>query len=432
MPGADRVDLSAFAAQASRLNDSRLIDRDAVWAVKLAALQAIFRSGVAPEFAVWRSVQDASVEQFGLWCALVQRFGRQWPRWPAAFQDADTVDRVEVADEDAVMFWVWLQWLSENQLGRKSFGVPVFHDLPVGFDPGGFDAWTWRGLLASGVTIGAPPDRLNPEGQDWGLQPFHPGALQADGYRPWVQSLRAAMAEGGGIRIDHVMGLSRQWWIPQGCSAAEGAYVRFPLDDLLDILCLESRRAGAVVVGEDLGVVEPNLRQALQSRGIMGSRVLWFEDSDPASWPEASLATVSTHDLPTVAGVWTASDLSDQHRHGVHADAEDAARLKSRLSRRAGIPVEAGAAAAVTGTYRLLSRAGSRLIAVSLDDALTVQERPNLPGSVGRPNWEIALPATLEQLEADSQVASVVAAVARQAGTITRPASAGIATELQE
>ncbi|HET9949402.1 MAG TPA: 4-alpha-glucanotransferase, partial [Longimicrobiales bacterium] len=274
-------------------------------------------------------------------------------------------------------------------------------------------------------SIGAPPDEFNRAGQEWGLPPFVPGRLAAAGYEPFARSVRAALTAGGGVRIDHVMGLFRQFWVPAGASPEEGAYVRYPASDLLDVLALESHRAGAVVVGEDLGTVEPGVREELAARGVLGYRVLWFEPEDPETWPELSLASVTTHDLPTVAGVWTGADVEEQAALGLEPDTEGAARLRATLARRAGLGEEDDAARAVVEAYRLLARAPSRLLCAALEDASLVRHRPNLPGADAvRPNWSLALPRPIEDLESDPVVLEVAARLSATAAAAPPPPGA--------
>src|SRR5919205_1401936 len=198
----------------------------------------------------------------------------------------------------------------------------VIQALPIGVAGGGADAWSGQDVLARGVSVGAPPDEFNAHGQDWGSPPLVPWRLRDADYEPFTQSIRATMAGAGGLRIDHVMGLFRLWWVPAGGSAADGAYVRYPAEDLLDIVALESHRAQALVVGEDLGTVEDGVREAMAEHGILSYRLLWFEEDDPAQWPAAAMAAVTTHDLPTVAGLWTGADVEEQRAHGTGTDEE--------------------------------------------------------------------------------------------------------------
>ncbi len=299
-----------------------------------------------------------------------------------------------------VSFHAWLQWRLDVQLREATGDLTVVQDLPVGVHGGGADAWVWQDVMAGGATIGCPPDALNTVGQDWGSPPLVPWRLREAGYQPFVESVRATIAGAGGLRVDHVMGLFRLWWIPEGEHPAAGCYVRYPADDLLDIVCLESHRAGAVVVGEDLGTVEDGVREALSERGILGYRVLWFEDDDPADWPELAMAAVTTHDLPTVAGLWTGSDTTDVLASS-DMDPDDVERGREELLarlRRDGLPAGAGVDDAVAAAYRQLGRAPSLLLTLSLEDALAEERRPNVPGTTARDNWRVPLAQPLEDV----------------------------------
>jgi 4-alpha-glucanotransferase len=210
------------------------------------------------------------------------------------------------------------------------------------------------------------------------------------------------MSAGGGLRIDHVMGLFRLWWVPTGSEPTDGAYVRYPAEDLLDIVALESWRTGALVVGEDLGTVEPGVREAMAERNILSYRLLWFEEDDPAEWPEQAMAAVTTHDLPTVAGLWTGSDLAEQQRLGMTPNEEGTVQIKDRLATSGGLADDASEEEAVVAAYGLLARSPGRLLTVALDDVVVAGERPNIPGADGdRANWSLPLPVPLQAVEHD-------------------------------
>ena len=380
------------------LNDRREIDRDAVWRHKRPALRAVFdldRGG--PDFADWQAGQGSALREFAVWCALAEQHGPGWRAWPTSYQrpDSAAVREYAAGHRDEVAFHAWLQWALAGQLRDATAGLTVIQDLPIGFDPDGADAWCWQDLLADGVSVGAPPDALNGNGQDWGLPPFVPWRLRRAGYRPFIESIRASIAGAGGLRVDHVMGLFRLWWIPAGDDPTAGGYVRYPASDLLDIVALESQRAGAVVVGEDLGVVEAGVREELARRAMLGYRVLWFAEDEPADWPALSMAAVTTHDLPTVAGLWSGADRAEQQRYGVDPGVEAVESMRARLG---PVPPEATPAEATAAAYRRLAQAPSTLLVASLEDAFAVTERPNLPGVANRPNWCLALPALLEDL----------------------------------
>jgi 4-alpha-glucanotransferase len=382
LPGFERVD-SAAAAAAVALNARREIDRDEVWRHKRPALRAIFDiDGGGEQFARWRQEQGASLEEFSIWCGLADVHGTRWRRWPADLRRPDNCAVREFADraEREVAFHSWLQWALAGQLREATEGFTVIQDLPIGFDPDGADAWAWQDLLAEGVSVGAPPDALNGDGQDWQLPPFVPWKLRGAGYRPFIESIRASIAGAGGLRIDHVMGLFRLWWIPAGHGPTEGGYLRYPAEDLLDIVALESQRANALVVGEDLGVVEAGVREELARRRMLAYRVLWFAADAPAAWPELSMGAVTTHDLPTVAGLWSGADREEQRRYGVDPGDEAVEGMRTRLG---DLPPKATPAQATAATYRRLAEAPSLLVVATLEDAVGEQSRPNLPEHPG-------------------------------------------------
>ena len=395
------------------------IDRDAAWTHKIALLRATYDAGLAAEdvrrMADWREEQGEPLEQFALWCVLAAEHGGDWHDWPAELRDPDGAAVQAVATHRAgdVTFQVWLQWLLAYQLHTASGDLTVVQDLPIGVSGGGADSWAWQGVLADGVRVGAPPDALNSVGQDWGSPPLTPWRLRAADYAPFVESVRATIAGAGGLRVDHVLGLFRLWWIPEGAAPTGGCYVRYPADDLLDIVCLESHRAQAVVVGEDLGVVPDGVVEALHERDILTYRVLWFEDDEPPEWPELSLAAVTTHDLPTVAGLWSGLDVDDQIASSDMDPADVRAgerELRERL-RRDGLADDADVGQAISEAYRQLGRAPSLLVALSLEDALAEERRPNVPGTTERDNWRIPLPLPLDDVVTDPAPRRVIDAL---------------------
>jgi 4-alpha-glucanotransferase len=400
VPGAQDAGIEDLAAIGRSLNDTRAIDRDEVWQLKRTALERAFaRFEGSREMDTWLSAQGEPLLQYATYCAIAEVHGNGWTTWPAPLQRPDSPEVHAFADSNAgrVGFHAWLQWLLDVQLGAASAALPVVHDLAVGFDAGGADAWAWQDLLALDMRVGAPPDEFNEAGQDWGLPPFVPWKLRAAGYEPFISTVRSAFRHAGGLRVDHVMGLFRLFWIPLG-GELPGTYVRYPASDLLDILALESHRAGALVVGEDLGTVEDDVRRELWERQVLSYRLLWFEPDAPPSWPERALAAVTTHDLPTIAGVWTGADAQ--------ADG-----MRDRLQSRAAVPDDAPVGDAVAGAYRSLAGASSAIVVGTLDDALEVTERPNQPGTTEPTNWSIALPLPLEEIEEDARVQTVAAAL---------------------
>lgn len=405
VPGAEHVagELGEMARAGHALNESELIDRDAVWRVKQRALETIWESGAPPEeFESWLQRQPKSLRLFAIWSVLAERHGSRWQDWPAGLHNpaAASVEEIAASEEDRVRFCAWLQWCLSNQLDDAGRHLAIIQDLPIGFDPGGFDAWEWQELLALGTSVGAPPDRFNREGQDWGTPPFIPWRLASEGYRPFIETIRAGMAAGGGLRIDHVMGLWRLWCIPPGAEPSQGSYVRFPADDLLAILALESRRSRALIVGEDLGTVEEGVRETISEREMLSYRLLWFESAPPPEWPVKALAAVTTHDLPTVAGLWGRADLEEQRSLGLVVDEEGMSGIRERLASMGDLSEDSDLEDVIVAAYRQLTTAPSRLLSATLEDAVSALRRPNMPGASGRHvNWRLALPVPLEDLE---------------------------------
>ncbi|MGH2446618.1 MAG: 4-alpha-glucanotransferase [Candidatus Limnocylindria bacterium] len=401
------------------LNAERLIDRSRVLALKLAALERTWERGGfdLAAFEAWRQAQDGALERWATFCMLFERFGPGWTRWPEAFRDprSDAVASARSEDGDRVAFHAWIQWCFDQQLAAASGPLRRIADMPVGVDPDGFDAWDWQDQLASGAALGVPPDRFNTSGQDWGFPPFVPHRLREVGYRPFIDTVRAQLRHAGGLRFDHVLGLFRQWWIPAGHDPTEGAYVRQPTDELLEIVAIESHRASAVIVGEDLGTVPAGVRSELRRRRMLSTRLALFERKPPHAYPRQAFAAISTHDLPTLAGLWTGADLGDQAAAGVTPDPDGAGRLRARLLGAAGLGADATLDELVVGLHRSLAASPAMLVAATLEDALRVEERPNLPGTVApqRANWSLALPVGVDELAADPRVAALVEVLRR-------------------
>jgi 4-alpha-glucanotransferase len=420
VPGAEALgpDLERLAALGRELNRDRIIDRSRVFPLKMEALGRLWERGAGrnPDFDRYVTSSGASLREFAVFSALSERYGGGFRSWPEAYRRPDraAVTAFAAAQADRVRFHQWLQWCLDVQLARASAETPVMQDLPIGVDPEGADAWAWQDTLATGASVGAPPDRYVKRGQDWGLPPFVPHRLRALGYQPFVETIRAALRHAGGLRIDHVMGLFRLFWIPTGLPPAQGGYVRYAADDLLAIVALESHRAGAIVVGEDLGTVESGVRERLAQYGVLSYRVMWFEDDPPSTYPELAMAAVTTHDLPTIAGLWTGADIAEQRALGLEPNETAIEAVRKRLSAITGATAATPIEALVEGTHRRLAEAPSLLITATLDDALAVTERPNVPGTTDeRPNWSVALPAALETLETTPLAQRIAAALAR-------------------
>ncbi len=405
-----------FAAMGRALNERSLIERDAIFRLKMEALDTLYaRFAGDPDFDAFVALEGAPLREYATYCALVEVHGPSWRRWPVRYRRPHSSDVRRFADEHAarVRFHQWLQWQLDRQLRRASSRVPVMQDLPIGIDPEGADAWAWQDVLAAGMHVGAPPDEFNTRGQDWGLPPFVPGRLRAAGYRPFIETIRGTMRHAGGLRIDHVMGLFRLFWIPEGLGPGDGVYVRNYADDLLAIIALESQRAKAIIVGEDLGTVDPRAREQLMAANILSYRLLWFEKDDPATYPERALAAVTTHDLPTVAGLWDGSDLEAQRRLGLHPNEAGMREMRERLARSTRSARTTPVQEVVRRTYALLARTPSAVVAATLEDAAASAARPNMPGTVTEwPNWSQPLPVPIERLST-SPLGAAIARVLR-------------------
>jgi 4-alpha-glucanotransferase len=414
------------------LDDDR-IERAAVYRLKDEALRLAHRAtarlpGRQAGLAAHRAA-TGNLEQFATFCAVQQVHGKDWRDWPAAYRHPARAEVAAFGEQhrDEVDYHAWLQWLLDQQLAAVPStpdGLGVLNDLAIGFAPDGFDAWSFQDDLAPGMTVGAPPDPLGPHGQDWGLPAFVPGRLAAGGYAPFAQTIRAGMAHAAGLRIDHVMGLFRLFWIPEGAEPANGTYVRYPADDLLGVLALESLRAGALVVGEDLGTVEQGVRERLAAEGVLSYRLAWFE-RDPerpdrrrraADYPRLALTAATTHDLPTVAGFFSGRDLDHLCDIGVVARdryAEAAAEQAREVESLCSLLEDEGVLAAgerdpgalITAVHAFLARTPAMLVAATLEDAIGATDRPNVPGTVDeRPNWALPLPVAVEDLATDPRV----------------------------
>ncbi|MFL6239253.1 MAG: 4-alpha-glucanotransferase [Actinomycetes bacterium] len=396
------------------------IDRDAIWLAKRTAFALLWPVARhdpirLAEITSFRDREGQALERFAVWCALAEKHGARWPDWPKDLRDPSSPGVREAAEElaDRVHFYCWLQLccdeqLAETQRSARAAGLSlgVVHDLPVGVNPGGADTWSMPDLFAAGVTVGAPADAFNQQGQDWQQPPWRPDRLAATGYAAYRHLLRAMFRHGGGLRVDHILGLFRLWWIPAGATAAHGTYVRYDAEAMLGILALEASRAGAVVIGEDLGTVEPGVRDELAARGILGSTVLWFENdggapAPPERWRTDSLATVTTHDLPTTAGLLELShitlraDLDLLDRPVDEERAEEARKRDGWLAiaaERGLCAADAPVAEQVRALNALLAQSPCRLVAAALADLVTDPRQPNQPGTVDEyPNWSLAL-----------------------------------------
>lgn len=405
VPGAERLGqvIEAADTDARSLNHGTRLDRDRVFACKMQALQQIWETvGADAGLPVYQAQQGEDLRVFSTYCALAEHHGGDWRAWPAEFRDpaSAAVERFAKAYQDRIRFHAWLQWLLDQQLADAATDLPLVQDLPIGVDPGGADAWQWQEVLAQGATVGAPPDLFNADGQNWCLPPFIPHRLKQSGFRPFIQTIRAALRHAGGLRIDHVMGLFRLFWIPEGFPAGSGTYVRYPADEMLAVVAVESHRAGAWIAGEDLGTVEPHVRQRLQENRMLSYRLMWFEEQLPQDYPPLTMAAITTHDLPTVAGLWSGADFNAQQQIGLRPSQDGYQQVRQRLKQAAGLDDQATVDQAIEGAYRAMAASPSAVLVANLEDLAAMEQRPNMPGTIDQwPNWSISLPEPLERLE---------------------------------
>jgi len=401
---------------------TELIDRDAAWAAKREVLESVSRvkrsAGRQLAYEAYREREGRSLDDFAVWCALAERHGPDWHRWPKKFSGPARSGVAEFAAKHAetVDFHRWLQWQLDDQLAtaqstavRAGMELGIMHDLAVGVDPNGADAWAMQDVLALGVTAGAPPDEFNQLGQDWSQPPWRPDQLVDQGYRPFRAMVNAILRHGSGVRVDHIIGMFRLWWIPKGALPTDGTYVRYDHEAMIGILALEAHRAEAVVVGEDLGTVEPWVRDYLARRGLLGTSILWFEldrdgDGGPLQaqrWREFCLSSVTTHDLPPTAGYLAGEHVRLRDELGLLTRpvdeelAEDRAEQAAWVTelRRVGLLGEKpGVDETVLALYRYLGRTPSRILGLSLADAVGEMRTQNQPGTDDEyPNWRLPL-----------------------------------------
>jgi 4-alpha-glucanotransferase len=443
-----------FRAALTRLRAADQIDYRGVMALKMPVLRALYRTfrergagrgARARAFARYVESQGETLTDFATWSALAEFLASQgmgddayeWHRWPKPYRDrhSSAVARFRRDYAEEVALHAWLQWELDNQLATAAklateLGMPIglYQDLAIGTSPTGSDTWAFGDLFLDGVSIGAPPDPYAAEGQNWGLPPIDPRRLAEQGYQYWIALVRSALRHAGALRIDHVMGLFRQFWIPEGRTGKEGAYVRFPADDLLGILALESTRHRALIVGEDLGTVPPEVPPALEKWGILSSKVLYFEREgeydfrSASSYDPRALATANTHDMPTLAGFLAGRDIDLKVEVGMMDpnEAEEARRARQReceaLVRRLvadGIlaagrkPEDAELRGAV---HEFLCRTPSVLVGLSLDDLAGEREPVNIPGVAGDkyPSWTRRMRLSVEDLGTDPGVAATL------------------------
>lgn len=417
---ADRSRVDELATRAHALGSTDRIDRDAAWTLKREALRLLFGAGPtgqrAASFEEYCAREGEGLTTFATWCAVAEAEGLPWTGWPEELQDpaSPAVAAFREAHADDVAFHRWLQWLLEQQLAATQqearaagMSLGIVHDLAVGVHPVGADAWGLGDALARGVTVGAPPDQFNQLGQDWSQPPWRPDRLAELGYAPFRDMVRTVLRDSGGIRVDHIIGLFRLWWIPAGGTPADGTYVHYDHEALLGILVLEAQRAEAVVIGEDLGVVAPHVRDDMRERGIAGTSILWFEWEDdrpkpPEHYRDLCLSTVTTHDLPPSAGYLSLEHVAIREQLGLltrSVEEERAHELASIgklreacVARGLLAPDAEGTDALVEALHRWMARTPSRMLAVSLADVVGDLRAVNQPGTHEEyPNWRVPL-----------------------------------------
>ncbi len=443
-PARTRIEeLAAGFAAANTTTD--LLDRNSSYAAKLEALELLFAVERAAarqqDFDDYRAHQGRGLADFALWSTLAETYPPDAPEWRDIGRPGSAAAHAFTERHAGrIEFHAWLQWLLDEQLRDAQqeatdagMAIGVVHDLAVGVHPSGADAWALQDVLAAGISVGAPPDMFNQLGQDWSQPPWHPDRLAASGYAAFRDMLRNILRHAGGIRVDHILGLFRLWWIPQGEAPGAGAYVYYDHRALIGILALEAERAGAIVVGEDLGVFEPGVQEYLAERGILGTSILWFEqDADGPLPPEAyrrgCLTTVTVHDLPPSAGYLAGEHVALRERLGLlsrpveEEQAEDHAvqeKFLDLLRDRDLLPDgAAGVPETVEALHAFIGQTPSVLLGVALADAVGERRTQNQPGTNDEyPNWRIPLAdadgraVLVEDLAANRRLASLVASL---------------------
>jgi 4-alpha-glucanotransferase len=452
------VNSEEFQRTLAAARDAHQVETEKAAELKLGALRLLFRefkrtatSHDRGAFNDFRQSRGEALERYALFQAL--RFDRaatdsahlDWRQWPEALRDPNSYLSRAYADahQDDIEFISWTQWVADVQLHHaavharmRGMAIGLYRDLAIGSDGSGAENWCNPGTLAAKAHAGAPPDLYNPAGQDWGLPPFNPLKLRAEGYRSFVELLRANMRYAGGLRIDHVAGLRHLYWVPEGNSAADGVYVNYPFQDLLNILALESVRHQCLVIGEDLGTVPEGLREALTAANVLSCRVLYFEQdaqrafTPPHQYPSLALASVSTHDLPTLRGWWQGRDIAIHQELGLYPEATEAERqgawrTTDKDSLLAALRAEGLINRDLTGTddlealavavHAFLARSNSAITMVQLDDLMGEETQVNLPATTTEyPNWRRRHALTLNEFAIASNALSIVDAV-RQA-----------------
>jgi len=418
VPSQQRAVIEWAAEKPQRANASDdLIDRDTVWDSKHEALEQVFKAprsqGREAQFEAFCVREGVALEHFATWCAIAEHYrGQTWPA-ELANPTSKEVAAWRDAHEDRVLFYAWLQWIADEQMGRAQAGakaagmsIGLMTDLAVGVHPEGADAWAWQRVLAGGIGVGAPPDMYNQQGQDWSQPPWQPRALEAAAYIPFRDVVRSAVRHAGALRIDHILGLFRQWWVPHGHTPSDGVYISFDHEALVGILALEAERAGTIVIGEDLGTFEPWVRDYLSERGLLGTSIVWFErDGETLRPPEEyradALASVTTHDLPPTAGYLAGEHVELREQLGllvkdVQEVRDESARERDAmialLRERGWLREDYNDEDVILAIHTLVMNTPALLTAVAVTDAVGERRTQNQPGTHDEyPNWQIPL-----------------------------------------
>ena len=407
---------------------------------------------MADEFEHFKLINGHDLQRFATFDALYEHFhladenAYGWPDWPISFQDPDSeaVHKFQLSHAKRIEYFCFLQWLAHQQLSAvaqqtidKNMAIGLYLDLAVGCDGSGFDVWSDKEVYVAGASIGAPPDGMNPLGQNWGLTPINPVALQQQGYQPLVKALRSSMQYAGALRIDHILGLMRQYWVAPGMEANEGVYISFPWDDILRIIALESRRNNCVVIGEDLGNVPEGFSETIQNAGLLSFKVLFFERWEsglfkrPDNFPVQSVVTVATHDTSTLSGWWQGRDLEWRQKLNLYPnEAAGQAERNGRAHERENLiaalddlkvlnmnkapklkPAKMNTELSIA-VQKYLAASPSHIQLIPIEDALECTEQVNIPGTIDQhPNWLQKLPVLVEDFDQTDSVKEIVLAM---------------------
>ena len=468
----EKVKNDIFQQGIANAKASTLVDYPAVAKLKFEIAELLFEDfylnisstskdecykNMSDEFEHFKQANDTDLQRFATFDALYEYFhladenSYGWPDWPTNFQDPDSeeVHKFKLSHAKRINYFCFLQWIAHQQLSAVSqqtidqdMAIGLYLDLAVGCDGSGFDVWSDKEVYVSGASIGAPPDGMNPLGQNWGLTPMNPVALQKQGYQPLVKALRSSMQYAGALRIDHILGLMRQYWVAPGMQADEGVYISFPWDDILRIIALESRRNNCVVIGEDLGNVPEGFSETIQNAGLLSFKVLFFERWEsglfkrPDNFPTQSIVTIATHDTATLSGWWQGRDLQWREQLNLYPNDEAGqADRNARTSERENLiaalddlqvidmskapqiaPAQMNTELSIS-VQKYLALSPSHIQLIPLEDVLEISEQVNIPGTIDQhPNWLQKLPVSLEDFAETNSVQEIT-----QAMNIARP-----------